>query len=130
LFGAGADCHDRLARIDADAHLQIQLRIGLVQLRERLQDPQPCSHRTFRVIFMRHGGTAHSHHRVADELLDGRSVALDYLPQARVVRADACSDVFGIAPVRCAGESDEVAEKNGNNFPLFECRWRRKRRTA
>ena len=37
--------HNRLARVDPHPHLQGQGRIGLVQLADRLHDPQPGPHR-------------------------------------------------------------------------------------
>ena len=43
------------------------------------------------------GRAEDGHDRVADELLDRAAVALDLLPQARVVRADAGADVLRVS---------------------------------
>ena len=59
------------------------------------------------------------HHGVSDELLDRPSVALDLLPQARVVGADASADVLRIRGFGRSCEADEVTEENADDFALL-----------
>jgi len=65
------------------------------------------------------------HHRVADELLDGASVALEHLPETRVVRPDASADVLRVSFIRSRGEADEVAEEDRDDLALLALRRRR-----
>ena len=71
------------------------------------------------------GSAEDGHDRVPDELLDRAPVALDLLPQARVVRADARTDVLGVSGFRGGGEADEVAEEDGHDLALLLDRGRR-----
>ena len=57
------------------------------------------------------GSAEGSHHRIPDELLDGAAAALDLLPQAGVVGADAGAYILGVLALGGGGESDEVAER-------------------
>ena len=69
LLRASAERHHRLARVDPHPHLQVELGISLVQLLDRLQDPQPRPHRPLRVVLVRHRSTERGHDRITDELL-------------------------------------------------------------
>src|SRR4029453_9750960 len=59
------------------------------------------------------------HDGVPDELLDGAAIALDLLPQASVVGADAGADVLGISRFRSSREADEVAKEDGDDLALL-----------
>ena len=119
LFGTRPERHDGLARIDADPHLQRERRILIVQLPDRLQDPEPGTDGTLRVVLVRHWGAEDRHDRVSDELLHGAAVTLDLLPQAGVVGADAGTDVLGVSRFRGGREADEVAEEDGHDLALL-----------
>ena len=119
LVRASLEQHDSLARIDPDPDLKVELRAALVQLSNRLEDPQPRPHRALRVVLVRHRRTEHRHHRVADELLDGPAVALEFASDSLVVGADAGANILRVGLLRGLGETDEIAEENGDDLPLF-----------
>ena len=119
LLRARAERNDRLARVDPDPHLQRERRVRLVQLLDRLQDPKAGPDRALGVVLVRDGRTEDRHHRVPDELLDRPAVALDLLPQARVVGPDARAHVLGVRSLRGGGEADEVAEEDGDHLALL-----------
>ena len=105
----------------------------LVQLLDRLQDAEAGPDGPFGVVLVCHGRAEDGHDRVADELLDRAAVALDLLPQASVVGADAGADVLGVSRFRGGGEADEVAEEHGDDLALLlhrRCRLRGERRAA
>ena len=77
--GSRAHRDDGLARVDPYAHVQVEVGIGLVQLRDRFEDAQPRAHRPLGVVLVRHGSAEGGHDRVTDELLDRAAVALDLL---------------------------------------------------
>ena len=99
----------------------------LVQLLDRLQDAEPGPDRALGVVLVCHRCAEDGHDRVPDELLDGAAVALDLLPQAGVVGADAGADVLGVSRFRGRGEADEVAEEDGHDLALLLHRRRRLR---
>ena len=115
---------DCLARVDPDPHLQRPRQVVGVQFLDRLQNPQPGAHRTLRVVLVRHRRTEHRHYRIADELLDRPPEALDRLTQTSVVGPDASADVLGVGSVGSGGETDEVAEENGDDLAFLERRRR------
>jgi hypothetical protein len=94
--GWAPDGDDRFPCVDPDTHPQVEIRIGFVELRDRLQDREPCPHGPLGVILVCHWSAAHGHHRVADELLDRGTVALDLLAQACMVGTDAGAHVLGV----------------------------------
>ena len=94
-------------------------RIRLVQLLDRLQDAEPGPDGALGVVLVRDRSAEHRHHRVPDELLDRPAVALDLLPQARVVGADARAHVLGVGGIRGGGEADQVAEEHRHDLALL-----------
>ena len=67
---------------------------------------------------MRGGSAEDGHHRVADELLDGASVALELGTQLFVVGPQDRIDVLGVERLRTRGEADEVGEEHRDDLPL------------
>jgi hypothetical protein len=80
MLGARAEGHHRLAGVDADADLQGERGVVLVELFDRLQDAEAGADGALGVVLVRHGCSEDRHDRVADELLHCASVALDLLP--------------------------------------------------
>ena len=103
----------------ADPHLQLERRVCLVQLLDRLQDPQARPHGPLGVVLVRDRRAEHRHHRVADELLHRPSVALDLLPQARVVGPDPRPHVLRVGALRGGREPDQVAEQHRDDLALL-----------
>jgi hypothetical protein len=120
LLGARTHRDDRLAGVDADPHLQAEVGVGLVQLRDRVEDAEPDSHCALGVVLVGDGGTEDGHDRVPDELLHGAVVALDLLPQAGVVGTDAGAHVLRVLPLGRGSETHEIAEENRHDLPLLE----------
>ena len=79
LLRSGAERDDSFSGVDADADLERQLRVVLVQLGDRIQDAKPCPHGPLGVVLMREGRPEDGHDRVPDELLHRPRVALDLL---------------------------------------------------
>ncbi len=94
-------------------------RVRLVQLRDRLQDPEAGADRALGVVLVRDGCPEDRHDRVPDELLDRTAVALDLLAEAAVVGADAGADVLGVGRFGGSGETDEVAEEDRDDLALL-----------
>ena len=110
---------DRLARVDADAHLERERRVLLVQLLDRLEDAKPRADGPLGVVLVRDRRAEHRHHGVADELLDRPSVQLDLVPELSVVRADAGANVLRVSCLRGGREADEVAEEDSHDLAFF-----------
>ena len=91
----------------------------VVQLLDRLQDAKAGADCALGVVLVCRRCAEDRHDRVPDELLDRAAVALDLLPQARVVGADASADVLGVSRFGCGGEADEVAEEDGDHLALL-----------
>ncbi len=119
--GLGAELDDRLAGRDGGAHRQLEAFL-LVQLADRVEDPQPCAHGALRVVLVRHGRAEDRHHRIADELLHGAAEALDLAGDALVVRAERGADVLGVGAVGACREADEVDEEHGDDLALLAAR--------
>jgi hypothetical protein len=96
----------RLAGVDPDADLEVELRIGGVQLRDRVKDAQPGANGPLRVVLVRDRSAEGGHDRVTDELLDHAAEALDLLAQAGVVRAQPGPHVFGVLLFGLRSEPD------------------------
>ena len=94
----------------------------LVELVDRLEDPQARSHGALGIVLVRHRRPEDRHHGVADELLDGAPEALDLARDARVVRAERGAHVLGVGAVGAGGEADEVDEEHGDDLALLAAR--------
>jgi hypothetical protein len=92
----------------------------LVQLGDRLQDPQPGPDGALGVVLVRERRAEDGHHGIADELLDRAAVALDLLAQACVVWADASAHVFRVLLLGGGREPDQVAEQHRYHLALLE----------
>ena len=116
---ASAERDYGLAGIDCRPHGELGLRMGLVQLGDRVEDPQRRQDGSLRVVLVRDRGTEDRHHGVADELLDRAPAALDLLLQPCVIGAQARPDVLGIGAVRTLSEADQVDEEDGDDLALL-----------
>ena len=68
--------HRRVAGVDADAEREVGSGVG-GDLGDRVDQLQPGSHRPLGVVLVRLGGSPHSHHRIADELLHDPAELVD-----------------------------------------------------
>ena len=119
LLGAGVQRDERLARVDADPHLERERRIGGVELVERLENRQPGPNGALGVVLVRNGSAEDGHDRVSDELLDDAAIRLDAVAKKVVVGPQPGADVLGIRALRSRREPDEVAEEHGDDLPLL-----------
>ena len=118
LGRAGAERDQRLARGHRDPDLEVEHRIGLVQLADRVADRERGADGPLRVVLVSDRRSEERHHGVADELLDRAAVALDLLAKPRVVRGQRGTDVLRVELLGPAGEADEVGEQHADDLPL------------
>ena len=90
LGGPGAERHERLAGRDRDSQLELFL------LADPVADCESRPDSPLGIVFVRDRSAEERHHRVADELLDGASVALELAAQVAVVRLEDRAHIFGI----------------------------------
>jgi hypothetical protein len=102
-----ADHH--FARVDTDAHLELERCDGLAHLDRRAHGPQ-------RIVLVRGGDAEHRHHRVADELLDRAPVAFEHLTQRGVVALHRRPVGLRIEALAERRRSGEVAEEDGDRL--------------
>ena len=86
LARSRADDHERFARVDADADLQIQPLVLGVQLVDRAADGERCANGSLRIVLVRDRRAEQRDDRVADELLDRAAEVLQLGPEADIVR--------------------------------------------
>jgi hypothetical protein len=120
LLRVGADRDHRLAGINAHPHLQVEIRIGPVQLRDRFEDAQSGPYRPLDVVLVGHRSPESGHDGVTDELLDRAAAALDLLTQAGMVGADSGAHVLRILLLGGSRETHQVAEEDRDDLPLLQ----------
>jgi hypothetical protein len=116
---ARVESDDRLARVDADADVEIERRVGLVQFLHGVADGERRPDRSLRVVLVCDGSAEDGHDGIADELLHGAAEALDLRAQAREVGREHAADVLGVELLGAAGEPDEVGEEHGDDLALL-----------
>src|SRR6185436_9707058 len=115
----GAERHERLARVDGDPYFELERRIRLVELDDRLADRDRRANRSLGIVFVRHRCAEERDDGIADELLDRAAMALELVPEAGVIRREQCPDVLGIELLGARGEADEIGEENGDDLALL-----------
>ena len=120
--GSRREVDERLAGVDADPDFQVESRIGLVELGDRVLDRECGSHSPLGVVLVHDGRAEDRDHRVADELLDGAAEALQLVSHARVVRREDRPHVLGVERFRTRGRPDDVGEHHGDDLPLLVSR--------
>ena len=118
-LGPRAQRHDGLAGVDRAPHREIELRTGLVQLLDRLQDPQRRPDRAFGVVLVRDRCAEDGHHRVPDELLDGAAEPLDLPLQQVVIHTEGRADILRVGVIGSGGEPHEIDEQDGHDLALL-----------
>jgi hypothetical protein len=110
--------HQRLPGGDADAHRQVEGRMGAVQLVDGGQHAEGAAHRPLRVVAVGDRRPEHGHDRVADELVQRAAQPLDLGAEPRVVGTQQGADVLGVGLVGAGGEPDQVAEQHRHQAAL------------
>ena len=116
----GVERDHPLACVHADPNLQTETRVSLVELVDRLQNPQARPDRPLRVVLVRHRRTEDRHHRIADELLHRPAEPLDLLPEPSVIRPQPRPHVLRVDRFRCGREPDKITEQHRDNLALLE----------
>ena len=126
----GVERHQRLARVDADADLELERRGCLVELGDRVLDRERRTDRTLRIVLVHDRSPEHGDHGVADELLDRAAEVLELVAEPCVVGREHRADVLGVGVLRARRRSDEVREHDRDDLPLLATRDARERRPA
>ena len=117
--GSSVERDDHLAGVDRDADVQVERRVGLVQLLDGVARGERRAHGALGVVLVRDRCAEDGHDRVADELLHGAAEALDLGAQARVVRGEHRAHVLRVELLGAAGEADEVGEEDRDDLALL-----------
>ena len=86
VLGTGVEVDDRLAGVDREASLEVELLVGVVHQLELVADRERGANGPLGVVAVRDRRAEDAEHRVADELLDPAAVPLDLRPNPLVVR--------------------------------------------
>jgi hypothetical protein len=98
--------------------------VRTVQLRDALENSQPCADGTLGVVAVRARSSEDGHDGVPDELLHHAAVLLDPLLRLGVVELQLVADVLGVGPLCPRREADEIHEEHRHELSLLS-RWRR-----
>ena len=105
----GVEPYEHLTRRDSDAELELVLD-------RELADGESGADGSLGIVLVGDGSAEQRHDRVADELLDRASVALQLGAKASVVRAEERLHVLRVHRLRLRREPDEVAEEDGDDL--------------
>ena len=108
LLGTG----HHLAGVDADTRLHAELREGVSHL-------HGCSTGPERVVLVYLRNAEHSHHRIADELLDHPTVRLDDALHALEVAGEQSAQRLRIGRLAKRGRTGHIAEEDGDRLALL-----------
>ena len=116
-LAARSDGHRGLSRKHSGPRGQARVELGHgVDEVERRPD------RPLRVVLVCDRGPPHRHHRVADELFHGSPVERDQALAGLEVAREEAARVFGVPPLGCRSEADEVGEQDRDEPPLRDGR--------
>jgi hypothetical protein len=99
--------------------VKIELRVALVELRNRVADGKCRSYGSLRIVPVRARRPEKSDDCVADEFLDGPAEADQITANALVVRNEHAVNVLGIDAFCAFGRSDDIAEERGDDLALL-----------
>jgi hypothetical protein len=119
--GSHVEPHERLTRVDPDAHLRGVAGDGWQSLHLG-DESQAGPHRTLGVVLVNHRHAEDGDDGVADELLHRAAVALHDLAGEGVVATEQGVDVLGIRVRAHRRRSDEVAEERRDDLALLDDR--------
>ena len=128
--GIGPEDDQRLAGVHADAHVQVEAGLLLVQPVDRSPDRERRADRALGIVLVGHRRAEERHDGVADELLDRPPVVLELVAQERVVRRQGAADVLDVHALAPAREPDEIGEEHRDDLALLTRGHRGHRRAA
>ena len=106
---------DDLARVDADAHLDL----AAEELAQSLLHRERRVERALGVVLECRGRAEHGHHRIAGELLDRAAGELDLLAHRVVEPLELYPHALRVSIACVRGRPDEVGEENRDELALF-----------
>ena len=109
---AGVRLHGDLTGDDAGSRPQPGGADPLAERRYGVDDLERCPDRELRILLARPRHSPDGQHRVADELLDLASVAVEDRPGGVEIGAEQLAHVLGVAGFREAREADQVDEQH------------------
>jgi hypothetical protein len=112
------------------AHLQVELAIGLVHLPQHVADRHRRSNGPLGVVAVRERSPEDPEDGVAHEFLDPTAVAFDLGPHPLVVRRQERAHVLGVELLGARREADDVDEEDADDAALLTVRLGRKSRPA
>ena len=110
---------ERLARVDGDPHLQVELGRGRIQLRDRVEDRQRGADGPLGIVAVSDRGAENGHDGIADVLLDRAAEGFDCSADPGEVGRLDRADVLGIEPLGSGGEPDQVDEEDRHDLSLL-----------
>ena len=118
-LGGGIDLDDRFARTDSDPHVEIESRMGGVQLADTFQNAEGGADGALCVVATHQRNAEYRHDGVAGVLLERPAVLLDSRSRLLVVEAVPIANILRIGPTGAQRRRDLVHEKDRNKLPLF-----------
>ena len=114
-LGHGVEPDDRLAGGHGDADTEV------APVGNSVTDREGGPNRPLGVVLVGDRRPEDGHDRIADELLDRASEALEVGLDLLVVRAQERLDVLGVEALRACRETDEVREDDTDDLALASC---------
>jgi hypothetical protein len=99
--------------------VQIEVRIGRVELCDGVERRQRGAHRAFGIVLVGPRGAVEHEDRIADELRHRPAQALELAADAGVVGAQQAVDVLGVHGLGARGEAHEIAEERRDHLALL-----------
>ncbi len=112
-LGTRTQSNQRFACVHRDPHLQLLL------ITNPVADRQRRAHCPLRIVLVRDRRAEQSHHRIADEFLDGAAVPLQLTTQPCVVRRKQRAHILGIHRLHARREADEIGEQDRDDLALL-----------
>ena len=122
-LGFRTDSHGRLAGQHPGPGAEA---LVATQGRDRRDELQRRANRALGIVLVRGRRAPHRHDRVADELLDHASMAVNCLARKVEIAGQQVPGVFGVALLGIRGEANQVDEQHGHE-PAFRHRLERDR---
>ena len=125
VVGPGDRTDEHLARVDADAHLDVAGGVAIVdvlgdQPGEGLLHAQGGAHRPVGVVFVGHGSTEQGDDGVAEDLVDTPAEGLDLDDERLEVGLDEPGDGLRVEVLGECRVADDVGEQHGDDTALLD----------
>lgn len=112
LVAAGAD--RRFSGEDADPNRQLGHAVLGSELGDRIRQLQPGAYRTLGIVLVGDRCTPHSHHRVADELVNDTAEGLDHVAGSIEIPGEEVANLLRVTRLGEWSEPGEVGKEHGD----------------